>query len=125
MPHAAAASAVMGTGGQAAFSNASLDDPRIADLRRRISLVPHGDVQPWPNDRPARVVWRMRDGSEWSAERANARGGADQPFDEATLFSKLDENTRSEFPAMSRVLRELVEGSASDDRPWRALVAEA
>jgi 2-methylcitrate dehydratase PrpD len=124
MPHAAAASAVLGTGGQAAFSNQSLNDPRIADLRRRISLVPHRDVKPWPNDRPARVVWRMRDGSEWIAERANARGGADQPFDEETLFAKLAENTRSEFPAMVGVLRDLVEGSAPDDRPWRALVQE-
>ncbi|MCG6121265.1 MAG: MmgE/PrpD family protein [Microvirga sp.] len=125
MPHAAAASAVLGTGGQAAFSNDTLGDARIADLRRRVKLVPHSNVQPWPNDRPSRVVWRMRDGDEWTAERMNARGGADQPFDEPTLLAKLNENSGAEFPNLSRALWDIVEGATPDETPWRAVLSKA
>lgn len=123
MPHAAAASAVLGTGGQAAFSNDTLTDPRIADLRRRVKLVPHPNVQPWPNDRPSRVLWRMRDGEEWTAERMNARGGADQPFDEPTLLAKLGENGAAEFPNLPRGLWDVVEGATPDETPWRAVLS--
>jgi 2-methylcitrate dehydratase PrpD len=123
MPHAVSASAVLGSGGQVAFSEEALADPRIARLRRSVQLVPHPDIQPPPNDRPARVTWRLRDGREWSAERASARGGADQPFEEATLFAKLQENTAREFPAMACLLWDIVEGRTPEDTPWRAVVA--
>lgn len=125
MPHAAAASAVLGTGGQAAFSNDALEDARIADLRRRVKLVPHANVRPWPNDRPSRIVWRMRDGDEWSAERMNARGGSDQPFDEPTLLAKLHENSAAEFPNLPRALWDIVEGATPDETPWRAVLSKA
>jgi 2-methylcitrate dehydratase PrpD len=103
MPHALAASAVMGTGGQDAFAATTLDDPRIAELRRQVTLAPHPEIGPWPNDRPARVHWRFADGEVWSAERASARGGADRPFDEATLIAKIETNSFV-VPGLSRLL---------------------
>lgn len=100
MPHAAAAVARLGTGGQTAFSSAALDDPAIADLRKRVRLTALESVGAPPYDRPARVTWRFRDGTEWSERCDSARGGADQPFDDTTLLAKLAENTGAEFPAM-------------------------
>ncbi|MDR3529530.1 MAG: MmgE/PrpD family protein [Rhodopila sp.] len=108
MPHAAAAVARLGTGGQTAFSSTALHDPAIADLRRRVRLVPIASIGAPPNDRPARVTWRFRDGTAWSESCDSARGGADQPFDDATLLAKLSENTAAVFPAMRGCLEAIL-----------------
>ncbi len=95
MPHALAAAAVTGTGGQGAFDQSTLHEPRIADLRRRVRLAPLPEIGPPPNDRPSRVTWRMRDGTALSALCESARGGADQPFDTDTMLAKLAETSRA------------------------------
>ncbi|MGE7415019.1 MmgE/PrpD family protein [Methylobacterium tarhaniae] len=122
MPHALAAAAAIGTGGQGAFDEAALHDPRIADLRRRVRLAPLPEIGPPPNDRPSRVTWRLRDGTTASALCESARGGADQPFDTDTMLAKLAETSRA-FPAMAPVLAAIVRGGG-DERPWRDCVAE-
>lgn len=124
MPHAAAAVAYLGTGGQAAFTKETLSDPAIAGLRRRVTLKPLEVIEPWPNDRAARLTWIMNDGARHTASCSNARGGADQPFDEPVLIAKLSENTRAVFPAMSGVLSGLLDG-AGGNKPWREVVAAA
>ncbi len=124
MPHAAAAVAVLGTGGQAAFSAAPLTDPAIAALRRAVTLVPLATIEPWPNDRAATVTWTLDDGSRHSASCRNARGGADQPFDEATLAAKLNDNTRDALPALAAVLASVLAGCV-DAKSWRSIVAAA
>jgi hypothetical protein len=78
MPHAAAAVAVLATGGQAAFSAAALARDDIAALRDKVTLKPYQPLAPWPNDRPSRVTWIMKDSARHTAEKINARGGADQ-----------------------------------------------
>jgi 2-methylcitrate dehydratase PrpD len=108
MPHAVAASAVMGTGGQKAFTDATLADPEIAALRRCVKLALHQDLGAWPNDRPARVSWRFSDGATWTAACNSARGGADQPFDQAILLNKLVEATCENFPDMAKTLATIV-----------------
>lgn len=108
MPHAAAAVARLGTGGQTAFSSAALHDPAIADLRRQVRLQPLSPIGAPPNDRPARVTWRFTDGTEWSESCDSARGGEDQPFDDATLLTKLSENTATVFPAMRTALEAIL-----------------
>lgn len=124
MPHAAAATALLGTGGQAAFTNATLDNSPIATLRRKVRLSAHPEIGDWPQDRPARVSWLFSDGENWVASCASARGGADQPFDEATMIDKLTENSRQTFPQMANVLASLVSGERSAlQRPWRETVA--
>ncbi len=124
MPHAAAAVARRATGGKSAFTQDTLTDRAIAALRRNVKLMPLAEIAPWPNDRAARVTWIMRDGSRHSASCSNARGGADQPFAEATLIDKLADNTRAVFPAMAETFAGLL-GSETGDEPWAAVVARA
>lgn len=124
MPHAAAASAYLGTGGQRAFSDAVLRDERVASLRRRVRLMPHPAIGPWPNDRPSRVTWRFSDGEQWTASCDSARGGADQPFDEAVLVTKLVDNTEGVFPKMSALLQSIIHGERDVlSLGWRDLTA--
>lgn len=124
MPHAVASVALSGTGGQTAFADTTLADPAIARLRRQVRLAPHPAIGEPPHDRPARVTWRFADGEAWTAECASARGGADQPFDEAVILDKLAENTRAGLPHMAPTLARLVAGDAEAPAGrWRATVA--
>jgi 2-methylcitrate dehydratase PrpD len=108
IPHAVAAATHLGTAGARAFTFDTLRDKEIAALRRKVKLAPYRDLQPWPKDRPARLTWKFRDGSELSALSESARGGADQPFDEQTLLAKLSDSASAVFPrlpgALSRVI---------------------
>ena len=123
MPHAAAAVACLATGGQAAFSAQALQRADIARLRQRVVLKPYEPLAPWPNDRPARVTWILADGTRHTAERLNARGGADMPFDEATLLQKFSDNTCMVFPAMASYAQPILSGSDTlDAMAWRDLV---
>lgn len=123
MPHAVAASACLGTGGQRAFTESTLEDQKIVALRRRVRLTAHPDIRPSPYDRPSRVSWRFADGEVWTEECASARGGADQPFDDAVLMDKLRENADAVFPSMPAMLRTIIDGGeAVMSRPWREIV---
>jgi 2-methylcitrate dehydratase PrpD len=125
IPHAVAATTHLGTGGAAAFTFDTLGDASIAGLRRRVRLAPYADVGPPPRDRPARVIWKFRDGGEMSAVCENPRGGADQPFDEPTLLSKLADNAGAVFPAAPKLLAGIISGDAVLLRkPWREIVFE-
>ena len=125
MPHAIAATAQLGTAGARAFTFDKLDDESIAKLRRRVRLAPYPDLKPWPKDRPARVTMRFSDGGEMSAVCESARGGADQPFDEPTLLSKLAENAGGVFPAAPDILAGVIRGDAAlAARPWREALAD-
>jgi 2-methylcitrate dehydratase PrpD len=121
MPHAAAAVARLATGGQKAFSSEARIDPDIAALRRKVTLKPLATIEPWPNDRAAHVIWTMADGSRHEAGCRNARGGADQPFGEATLIAKLSENSVT-HPHIVAPLTALLTASADDQKPWRDLM---
>ena len=123
IPHAIAATVHLGTAGASAFTFDKLRDDAIASLRRRVRMAPYPDLKPWPKDRPARVTLRFADGGEMSAVCESARGGADQPFDEPTLASKLAENAGSVFPAMPETLAGLIRGEL-EARSWRDIVAE-
>ena len=124
MPHALAASAVLGTGGQDAFA-APLSTTRGSPaFGAALRLAPHPDVQAWPNDRPARVHWHFSDGATWTAERASARGGADRPFDDATLLAKIDANA-APVAGLSRLLLSVVRNSeALADKGWAQLIED-
>jgi 2-methylcitrate dehydratase PrpD len=125
MPHAMAAVAARGTGGQSAFGRDTLDDPTIARLRRSVRLQPHPAIEAWPKDRPGRVTWRLTSGETWTEAVENARGGADQPFSTVELLGKIDELTSDVFPSMPGVLRRLIaDPSAMASAAWRDVVAE-
>lgn len=125
LPHAMAATSVMRTGGFDAFTKATLGQPDIVELRRRVKLKPHPSVQPWPNDRPARVTWLFSDGQSWQAECESAKGGADNPYGEDAILGKLDQAMNTEFPAMAPYLKTLIGAEETAFRqPWRAAVAQ-
>jgi 2-methylcitrate dehydratase PrpD len=125
MPHALAAVAIRKTGGKDAFANDTLTDPAIAALRHKVELKPYTPLAAWPNDRPGRVTWVMKDGASHTAECANARGGADQPFDETTLYEKLQDNCAAIFPMMPDILRLILAGDPSiGKKPWRDAIAQ-
>jgi hypothetical protein len=125
MPHAMAAVAARGSGGQASFGRDTLDDPAIARLREAVRLAPYEPIAPWPKDRPGRVTWCLSDGERWTEAVENARGGADLPFSNDELLGKIDELTRAVFPAMPGVLRKLVsDPQAFRATRWRDLVAQ-
>lgn len=124
MPHAVAASTRLGTGGASAFTFDTLADPQIASLRKRVRLAPCAEAGPPPRDRPARVSWHFDDGASLSTFVANPRGGADQPFGEPTLLSKLAENTSAVFPNAASELASVIDGKRSAlARSWRDTVA--
>ncbi len=125
IPHAVAATTRLGTAGAKAFTFDTLGDKDIAALRRRVRLAPYDGIGAWPKDRPARVTWKFQDGGEMSAVCENARGGADQPFDEPTLLSKLADNAGAVFPAAPKLLAGIIAGDAALlKRPWRDVVAD-
>lgn len=124
MPHAIAATVQLGTAGARAFTQDKLDDAEISKLRTRVRLQPYPDLKPAPNDRPARVTLRFNDGAQMSAVVESARGGADQPFDEPTLLSKLAENAGSVFPAVPETMRKVIAGDADLlSQSWRDALA--
>jgi 2-methylcitrate dehydratase PrpD len=124
VPHSVAATMVVKTAGRRAFTESTLDDSAIADIRRRVKLVPYPNLKPWPNDRPARVTWKFRDGEEWSAVCESARGGADQPFDDATLLLKLRVNAAEVFPELPDLAWKIVGGDTEMlGLSWRDAIA--
>jgi len=125
MPHAVAAVAARGTGGQDAFSRDTLDDPEIARLRNVVRLKPYEPIAPWPKDRPGRVTWHLSNGEVWTEAVENARGGADQPFSTDELIDKIDTLTRAVFPAMPGTLRRLItDPHTMAASPWRDVVTK-
>ncbi len=124
MPHAIAATVQLGTAGARAFTQDKLEDAEISKLRKRVRLQPYPNLKPAPNDRPARVTMRFNDGAEMSAVVESARGGADKPFDEPTLLSKLAENSGAVFPAVPETLKKVIAGDSDLlSQSWRDALA--
>lgn len=94
LPHAVAATLLLGTGGRRAFTRDTLRAPDIAALRRNVVLKPHPRIGPWPADRPARVTVRFRDGSSEVSEWVNAPGDPVNPLSLADLQVKFAELAR-------------------------------
>jgi hypothetical protein len=93
-------------------------------MRQRVRLEAYRDLKPWPNDRPARVTMRFGDGAEMSAVVESARGGADKPFDEPTLLSKLAENAGAIFPQVPKVMTDIIRGDTQLlSRGWKETMA--
>jgi len=124
LPHAIAATVQLGTAGARAFTDDKLRDQDIAKLRERVRLTPYRDLKPWPNDRPARVTLRFGDGAEMSAVCESARGGADKPFDEPTLLSKLAENAGAVFPQVPGTMTGIIRGDKDIlSKGWKETLA--
>jgi 2-methylcitrate dehydratase PrpD len=126
IPHAIAATTCLGTAGARAFTFDTLQDEGIVKLRQRVRLAAYPDLKPFPKDRAARVTMRFADGESMSAVCESSRGGADQPFDEPTLLSKLSENAAGVFPAVPDALAAVIRGEAAVlGKSWREFLAGA
>jgi 2-methylcitrate dehydratase PrpD len=124
MPHAIAATVQLGTAGARAFTQDKLEDAEISKLRKRVRLQPYPNLKPAPNDRPARVTMRFNDGAEMSAVVESARGGADKPFDEPTLLSKLAENAGAIFPQVPATMTGIIRGDKDIlSKGWKETLA--
>lgn len=124
MPHTLAAVAALGSAGPNSFAYSTLHEPEISDLRNKVAMVPHAEVGAFPNDRPARVHWTFDDGTKWSAECVNARGGADQPFSEGELFAKFQDLTTQVYPAAGGLLRRFVQNAGDVPTSWGGFVRQ-
>ncbi len=123
--HIAAATAVFGHAGAAAFAAGTLTDDGIARLRHRVAIAPFTPRMDWPNDRPARVALTLGDGRVLQGECLSARGGPDRPFAPEEIIAKAEGILVSAYP---RALAPLVAATALDRatlaRSWRAVVAD-
>lgn len=124
VPHAAAATAVLGHGGAEAFDAATLDDPRIAALRQKVEMVPFEPALPPPHDRPARVSWTLVDGTRREAECLSARGGPDRPFAAEEILAKIEAICDPVYPALGPAARRAIAlDPAFLAEPWDRAVA--
>jgi 2-methylcitrate dehydratase PrpD len=107
--HIAATAAVHGEGGFAAFSAPALSHPRVAELRHKVSVAPWEPVPDWPNDRPTRVTWTLKDGRTLTEEVLSARGGPDLPFGPDEIRAKIAGIVSAPYPAMGPVLERIMD----------------
>jgi len=91
MPHAVATGLRHGSAGRLAFGRDSLADPVVSQLRDKVKLVPYEPIEPWPLDRPARVVLELEDGREIASECRVAKGDPSFPLDSEDLRKKFTE----------------------------------
>ena len=125
MPHAVAAALVTGTGGAAAFAAGTLAEPEIGKLRDRVTMAPWAPALPPPNDRPARVIIELRDGSKVEAECLSAVGGPDRPLPVETVFDKVTTLAAPVYPKLRALFEDLAGlPAARMQTGWTDLVAE-
>lgn len=106
LPHIAATTWVHGHANVAAFAHDSLHDPRVAGLREKVRVVPFLPELPPPEDRPARVSVRFKDGTVSEGVCLSAPGGPDRPFSEAAVNEKIRLLTQDVYPHFSALAQQ-------------------
>jgi 2-methylcitrate dehydratase PrpD len=123
LPHAVGAVLATGSGGAEAFMSTTLADPTIARLRDRVRVTPYEPLPEPPNDRPARVSIRYRDGRNVVGECLSAQGGSDRPFPAPVFIDKITSLTSSVYPHFVSTFQELMHLDKSGlSRRWPAIV---
>jgi 2-methylcitrate dehydratase PrpD len=123
LPHAIAGALVHGPTSPAAFARASLDDPRIRRLRRRVELAPYPDVKPWPLDRPGRVRLTLANGERLEATCEAAAGSPSRPMGEDALRRKIATLGAPVLPGLPAAIDRLLEGKVDDATPAARWIA--
>ena len=119
--HIAAATITTGHADASAFHASTLEDPDIARLREKIRIAPYEPEMPPPNDRPAKVIITLSDGTLLSGECLSARGGPDRPFERAEIVSKGRANIAAAYPKAPDRIAPVLEGR-TNGLHWGALV---
>ena len=71
------------------------------------------------------MTLRFEDGGNVRGSEKRCAGGADQPFDEKTLLSKLVDNAAPSFPPVPETLKKVIGTDARLlARPWREVLTE-
>lgn len=123
-PHALAAMVVLGHGEASAFSGATLVDPDIVALRRKVEVVPYDPPLAWPQDRAVTVSITMDDGGLFQKECRVAHGSPDDPLSEPEILDKARALSSPAFPMLVPVLQELMEAPAKAAKvAWRSVVS--
>jgi 2-methylcitrate dehydratase PrpD len=92
LPHAAAALVVLGSAGHAAFTEAVVHDPVIAELRRRVHITEDGRFTAMaPQLKPARVALTLKDGRKAVRLCESPRGDYQRPYQESEVRGKFRE----------------------------------
>lgn len=92
LPHAAATMVVRGHAGYGALDDSAVNDPIIAALRHRVTVVEDPAMTALvPRRRPARVTVVLTDGRSATHACDSHRGDFDQPFAETELREKFRE----------------------------------
>ncbi|GAB3271411.1 MmgE/PrpD family protein [Kineosporia babensis] len=118
LPHVVAAVLATGRDDAEVFSGRRLNDPAVAALRPKISLVPYEPLPEAPHDRPARVEVSFLNGTSRSATCLSAIGGPDRPLSEAQVLAKAGDLTAEAAPRFAAVATALVGGELDATRPW-------
>jgi 2-methylcitrate dehydratase PrpD len=108
MQHIAATSALNKSGGFEAFSASVLSQPDVAALRHKVTMSPYEPMPEWPNDRPTRVTWTLKDGRTLTEEVTSARGGPDLPFGPDEIRAKIKSIVSEPYPAMFGALEKIL-----------------
>lgn len=123
LQHIVAVTAVFGHAGAVAFAATTLVDDGLARLRQRVAIAPFLPRMGPPNDRPARVTLKLRDGRVLRGECPSARGGPDRPFTSDEIVAKADAILRDAYPlALTPLITATRLESAVLDRSWRTIV---
>src|SRR5690606_42147756 len=80
----------------------------IYRLRHRVEIAPFEPELEWPNDRPSRVRITLSDGRVLSGECLSAPGGADRPFTEDEIATKVRANVLEAYPSASEVITRML-----------------
>jgi 2-methylcitrate dehydratase PrpD len=106
--HVLSVALAQGNTGPAAFDSAAIDDSQVRRLRNSITLSAYGELPPWPNDRPARLVATLADGRTLTTECLSAPGGPDQPLSARQVLDKAIALTQADYPALGPIAGDLI-----------------
>lgn len=123
-PHAAATMVVRGNAGYAEMDDSALQDPAIAALRPKVTLVedPALTAQA-PRLKPARVTVRLKDGRSHTVSVESHRGDDRTPFGEEELRAKFRQLAGTVLPAAGVAAVEAAVGQAETWTSTRELPA--
>ena len=110
IPYALAAWVLWGDLGPAAFAPPSLANAELLALAARVRVEEDAELAlTFPAQRPARVVFHLRDGSVLSAERQSPRGDYLDPLSQQARVAKFDRLAGAALPeASAHTLRKRV-----------------